>query len=136
MLGELAKSWWLDAHHSKRLLGLSCQLCSQHRCWPHLLGHFVRSLLVPLRFPHVSSPRSSGSITPAPPSLGSSMVVHHLHRRVSADLEDLSTLHRAGVDENHLASWSSPEATALVDEPLVDNLPAMLVLIQVFFRVC
>ena len=44
------------------LLGLRCKLCSQHRCSPHLLGHIVQYLLVPLRIPHVSSPNSSGSI--------------------------------------------------------------------------
>ena len=35
------------------LFGRSCQLCCQCRCSPHLLGHLVRSLLVPLRLPHV-----------------------------------------------------------------------------------
>ena len=58
------------------------------------------------------------------PLLGPSMVVHHLHPRVSADREDHSTLHRAGVDENDLACWGSSEAIALVDEPLVDEPPS------------
>ena len=38
MPGELAKSGWLIAHRGCLLFGLNCQLSSQCRCSPHLLG--------------------------------------------------------------------------------------------------
>ena len=85
VLGELAKSRWLVAHHSGLLFGLSCQICSQCRCSPYLLGHFVPSLLLPLHLPHVSSQ----ALLARYPSW--------------ARASSFTTLHRAGVDENDLA---------------------------------
>ena len=105
------------SHRGGLLLGLSCQFGSQYRSSLHLLGHFVRFLFVPLSLPRILPPGSSSSI----PSLGSSLVVHHLYPRVSADREYFSTLHGTGVDEHDFARWSFPEAIALVDEPLVNQ---------------
>ena len=97
---ELVKPRWLVAHRGGLLLGLSCQFGSQYRSSLYLLGHFVRFLFVPLSLPpRISPPGSSSSISP----LGSSIVVHHLYPRVSADLEYFSTLHGAGVDEHDFA---------------------------------
>ena len=55
------------------------------------------------------------------PPLGSSVVTHHLHPRVSADHEDFGTSDNAGVDEDDFACGDSSKAEAFVDEPLVDN---------------
>ena len=65
MLSELVKPRWQVAHRGGLLLGLSCQLCRQRRCTPHLLRHSVRFLLVPFLSPRVSSPGSSCSIPPS-----------------------------------------------------------------------
>ena len=57
MLSELAtKAWWLVAHNRDFL----CRRSS------HLLGHLVRSFLVPLRLPHVPSSGPSRSISLSP----------------------------------------------------------------------
>ena len=117
---ELVKPRWLVAHRGSLLFRLSCKFCSQRRRSPYLLGHFVRILFVPLGLPRVSPPGSLCS-DPPPLSLGSSVVVHHLHPRVSADREHFSTLHGAGVDEDDFACRGFPEAIALVDEPFVDE---------------
>ena len=95
----------------------SRKLCSQCRCSPHLLGHFVRVLFVPLGLPRVSFPGSLCSVLP----LGSSIVVYHLHPRISADRENFSTLHGASVGEDKFACWGFSEAIALVHEPFVDE---------------
>ena len=94
------------------LFGRSCQLCSQCRCSPHFLGHFPLSFLVPLGL-----------------LLGSTIVVLHLHHRVSADREQFSTLHRAGADEKKSApctalAWMttiSPVGALPKPQPLLTN---------------
>ena len=53
--------------------------------------------------------------------LGSSIVVHHLHPRVSADLKHFSTLYGAGVDEDDLPCRGFAKAEALIDKPFVDD---------------
>ena len=105
------------AHRGCLLLGLNCQLSSQCRCSPYLLGHLVCSLLVLLRFPRVLSPGTSGSVHP----LGSSIVVHHFHSRVGADLQYFSTLHCAGVYADDLPCRGFTKAEPFIDKPFVDD---------------
>ena len=57
-------------------------------------------------------------------TLGSSIVVHHLHPRVSADLKYFSTLHCAGVDEDDLPCRGFTEAEASVDKPCCRRSPS------------
>ena len=104
--GELVKPRRLVAHRSYLLLGLTW-FSSQCRCSPHLLGHFVRVLFVPLGLPRVSAP---GSLCSVPP-LGSSIVVHHLYPRTSADRE------HASVDEDDFAFRGFSEAIAICQQP-------------------
>ena len=53
--------------------------------------------------------------------LGSSVVVHSLHPRASADREDFGTSDSVGLDEDDFACRDSAKAEASVDEPLVDD---------------
>ena len=50
-----------------------------------------------------SLPGPLSFLVPLRPSVGSTIVVLVLHQRVSADREQFSSLHRAGVDENDIA---------------------------------
>ena len=103
VLSELStKARWLVAHHRDLLFGRSCQLRSQCRCSPHFLGHFLLSFLVPLCPPSWARPSSFSTCT-------------------NASVPIVSNSAPCTVDDNDLTCRGSPEATACVDKPLVDE---------------
>ena len=80
----------------------------------------VPLLTLPAGPPCLLSPRPSPLSTRLVPtpvwlntSLGSSIVVHHFHSRVSADLKYFSALHCAGVDEDDLPCRGLPKPNPL-----------------------
>ena len=54
----VVQAWRVAAHLGDFLVRLSCQLCRQRRCSPHLLYHFACPLLVSLSSFHAASPQA------------------------------------------------------------------------------
>ena len=113
----VTQPWRLAAHFEDCTLRLGCQFRCQRRRPSHLLRRSACPLSVFFLLPRSLAPRLSGSIPP----LGTSMVADDLRPCVSADHEDLGTLHSAGVDEDDLTRDSLTKAETLVDKPLVDS---------------
>ena len=78
-----------------------------------LVGPLCSRSLCPSRPSTRFGPRLSLLGTP----LGSSIVVHHLYPRISADRENFSTLHGASVDEDDFAFRGFSEAIAICQQP-------------------